>query len=170
MAIADSVTRAVLRCTIKDSLATTGPIKLQVGDPPMANAMFRRISEVDLVADPAFGLDADQVYNGNRVVAPLRQSAGLTEEMWFGHGMKGYPPVEGDFMELVSGSNHTGERLQLAGDVIGTKDNNDVCSCDSRASLQQSIHVDAESQCSGSAAILRLSSEQTVNPVEESTC
>jgi hypothetical protein len=122
------------------------------------------------LADPAAGSDADQVYNGNRVVAPLRQSAGLTEEMWFGHGMKGYPPVEGDFMELVSGSNYTGERLQMAGDVIGTKDSADVYSCDSRASLQQSVHIDAESQCSGPIAILRLSSKQTVNPVEESTC
>jgi hypothetical protein len=73
-------------------------------------------------------------------------------------------------MELVSGSNYTGERLQMAGDVIGTKDSADVYSCDSRASLQQSVHIDAESQCSGPIAILRLSSKQTVNPVEESTC
>ena len=42
-------------------------------------------------------------------MVPLRQFERLPVEKWFGRGMKNYPPKDGDFMVLESGSNYTGE-------------------------------------------------------------
>ena len=53
--------------------------------------------------------DSKQIYDGNFVVAPLRAYDNLTQAEWFAHGLLDYPPADGDFMELQSGSNYTGE-------------------------------------------------------------
>ena len=57
--------------------------------------------------------DATQNYASNKVVAPLRQNANNTVDVWFAHGMKNLPPKDGDFMELEAGSNYTGQSLHL---------------------------------------------------------
>lgn len=52
--------------------------------------------------------DANQNYNTNQVVNPLKQADNLNTDQWFGHGMKGYPPADGQFMELESGGTYVG--------------------------------------------------------------
>ncbi|KAL7410767.1 hypothetical protein BDY24DRAFT_417621 [Mrakia frigida] len=48
-------------------------------------------------------------YNNNLPVQPLRLSDGYTEEQWFGHGFKGFPPADGIFMELPAGGTYHGQ-------------------------------------------------------------
>jgi hypothetical protein len=43
------------------------------------------------------------------VVGPLRQNDHLTEEEWFAHGYKDYPPKAGDYMDLETGGTFTGD-------------------------------------------------------------
>ena len=61
--------------------------------------------------------DEKQNWNNNWPVVPLRKKDNLTEEQWFAHGLKSYPPKNGDYMELVSGSDYTGEPDQENKDV-----------------------------------------------------
>ncbi|WVW86538.1 hypothetical protein I302_108587 [Kwoniella bestiolae CBS 10118] len=48
-------------------------------------------------------------YNNNEPVIPLKQMDGRTTAQWFGHGLLGYPPKAGDFMNLPSGGTYNGE-------------------------------------------------------------
>ena len=54
-------------------------------------------------------VDAQQNYDNSYPVQPLEKSHNLTEEEWFAHGYKSYPPKDGDFMVLPSGGSYTGE-------------------------------------------------------------
>jgi hypothetical protein len=58
---------------------------------------------------PGQATDKTQNYNTNAMVNPLRGSDNFTVEEWFAHGAKKYPPVKGQFMELVAGSKMTFE-------------------------------------------------------------
>nr|XP_019051361.1 hypothetical protein I302_01810 [Kwoniella bestiolae CBS 10118]OCF30291.1 hypothetical protein I302_01810 [Kwoniella bestiolae CBS 10118] len=61
-------------------------------------------SQLTSFADPQ-----NNNYNNNQPVNPLRQTDGFTTSQWFGHGLLGYPPKAGDFMELPSGGTYNGE-------------------------------------------------------------
>ncbi|GFZ45114.1 hypothetical protein JCM24511_02840 [Saitozyma sp. JCM 24511] len=47
--------------------------------------------------------------NNNEPVNPLRNDMNLTVSEWFGHGLLDYPPLEGDFLDLVSGGSIIGQ-------------------------------------------------------------
>ena len=74
------------------------------------------ISSVALWDKGLFGLNfpyqagaADNNYNNNEPVNPLREKDGFSTDQWFAHGLKGYPPNSGDFMMLPSGGQYNGE-------------------------------------------------------------
>jgi hypothetical protein len=52
---------------------------------------------------------ADNNYNNNEPVHPLRELDGFSTDQWFAHGLKGFPPKSGDFMMLPSGGQYNGE-------------------------------------------------------------
>jgi len=51
----------------------------------------------------------NNAYNTNEPVIPLRAVANLTVDQWWAHGHLGFPPNEGDFLELEAGGVYTGE-------------------------------------------------------------
>jgi hypothetical protein len=51
----------------------------------------------------------NNAYNTNEPVNPLRAVANLTLDQWWAHGHLGFPPNEGDFLELEAGGVYTGE-------------------------------------------------------------
>ncbi|RSH91054.1 hypothetical protein EHS25_010230 [Saitozyma podzolica] len=50
-----------------------------------------------------------QQNNNNEPVNPLRENSNLTVSEWFGHGLLDFPPLEGDYLDLVSGGSIMGQ-------------------------------------------------------------
>ncbi|ORY31423.1 hypothetical protein BCR39DRAFT_92543 [Naematelia encephala] len=47
--------------------------------------------------------DAVQNWDNDQFVNPLRKSDNLTTDMWFAHGLKDFPPKDGDYLDIPSG-------------------------------------------------------------------
>ena len=58
---------------------------------------------------PDQATSANQNYNTNDPVIPLKAESKLSTAQWFGHGRLAYPPKTGDFMILPAGGTYKGE-------------------------------------------------------------
>ncbi|WWD18568.1 hypothetical protein CI109_103021 [Kwoniella shandongensis] len=78
--------------------------------------LLEKMKDIALWHEAMFGLNypeqansTTQNYNNNEPVNPLKEVSNFTIAQWFAHGLKGYPPLPGKFLELPSGGDFLGE-------------------------------------------------------------
>lgn len=96
-----------------------------------------------LLGDQPYRAPQGDDYRNNAPVNPLRGMDNLTQEQWFAHGRKAYPPPPGVFMELPAGGSFMGKHTFGRAEEASAYHPSGELSCDrDRTSMSYPAHLE----------------------------